>query len=329
VAGKAEGRNLNPVVSNSFQNQSTSFIKDGSSQQSFEHQPRIYNGKPVQPTLIDKQVKEVSKQKELLMKLQREKEELEAQMKQNDRVIQKRMEKLHEERKQMEDKILKSSITIQRYARGFIQRLKYAKLAEEATEKERGKLQSALADMQNQIQSCFLNIDDTIEAKVLLIQRAVRKMISRKNFRVNLYKLILTKNIVENKVHRERMSMLYAFEQMIINTEIDGDYGDEEGLMGGDEIIYPGSEAVMAESGETETATYIDDDGVEQEVVFYKGGQNPYYMDAALAGYKDQPLTEQERLELIEQDYNPSEIIQEEEYEDSEDGSPVKERSLM
>jgi hypothetical protein len=37
-------------------------------------------------------------------------------------------------------------------------------------------------------------------------------MIKKKNFRVNLYKLILFKNIVENKVHREKMSMLYAFE---------------------------------------------------------------------------------------------------------------------
>jgi len=53
-------------------------------------------------------------------------------------------------------------------------------------------------------------------------------MLSRKRFRVNLYKLILVKNIVENKVHREKMSMLYAFEQMIINTEAE-DYGEEYG----------------------------------------------------------------------------------------------------
>ena len=44
-------------------------------------------------------------------------------------------------------------------------------------------------------------------------------MIARNNFRVNLYKLILLKNIVETKVHKERMQMLYCFEQLIINTE--------------------------------------------------------------------------------------------------------------
>lgn len=59
-------------------------------------------------------------------------------------------------------------------------------------------------------------------------------MLSRKRFRISLYKLILLKNILENKMHRERMSMLYAFEQMIINTELELDYGDEEGL------VYPG-----------------------------------------------------------------------------------------
>ena len=44
-------------------------------------------------------------------------------------------------------------------------------------------------------------------------------MIARNNFRVALYKLILLKNIVETKMHKERMQMLYAFEQLIINTE--------------------------------------------------------------------------------------------------------------
>ncbi len=42
-----------------------------------------------------------------------------------------------------------------------------------------------------------------------------------------LYKLILLKNIIDNKVHKEKMSMLYAFEQIIINTE-DMEYGDED-----------------------------------------------------------------------------------------------------
>ena len=57
-------------------------------------------------------------------------------------------------------------------------------------------------------------------------------MIDRNNFRVALYKLILLKNIVETKVHKERMQMLFAFEQLIINTEdpdgSDGERGNDE-----------------------------------------------------------------------------------------------------
>jgi translation initiation factor IF-1 len=45
-----------------------------------------------------------------------------------------------------------------------------------------------------------------------MIQTAVRKMLKRKRFRLNLYKLMLVRNIVENKMHKERMQMLYAFE---------------------------------------------------------------------------------------------------------------------
>ena len=33
---------------------------------------------------------------------------------------------------------------------------------------------------------------------------------------------MLVRNIVENKMHKERMQMLYAFEQLIINTEDEG-----------------------------------------------------------------------------------------------------------
>ena len=47
-------------------------------------------------------------------------------------------------------------------------------------------------------------------------------MLARKRFRLSLYKLMLLKNLLENKVHKEKMQMLFAFEQMIINTE-DGD----------------------------------------------------------------------------------------------------------
>lgn len=41
------------------------------------------------------------------------------------------MQKLHNERKQMEDKIIKACIYIQKIARGFIARLRYKTLADE------------------------------------------------------------------------------------------------------------------------------------------------------------------------------------------------------
>ena len=85
--------------------------------------------------------------------------------------------------------------------------------------------------MEKEIKTCFNQVDNHINDSVVKIQRAGRKMIARKNFRINLYKMMLFKNIVENKVHKEKMSMLYAFEQLIINTE-DGEgadsYYDEE-----------------------------------------------------------------------------------------------------
>ena len=44
-------------------------------------------------------------------------------------------------------------------------------------------------------------------------------MIARNNFRICLYKLILLKNIIDTKIHKEKMQTLFAFEQLIINTE--------------------------------------------------------------------------------------------------------------
>lgn len=61
--------------------------------------------------------------------------------------------------------------------------------------------------------------DPAYEAAAVKIQRQARVMIARNNFRVNLYKLILLKNIIDTKVHKEKMQMLFAFEQLIINTE--------------------------------------------------------------------------------------------------------------
>lgn len=108
----------------------------------------------------------------------------------------------------------------------------------------------------------------------------------RKKFRINLYKLMLVRNILENKVHKEKMSMLYAFEQMIINTEDENmDYGEEQEYY--DDLIYG------------------DDIGDYNQ---------PYFMN--------QPynLPIMQRVPL-ENEYlsNPSDIIDEEELEESAD----------
>ena len=55
--------------------------------------------------LLDKQIKEINKQKEFLVKLQHDKEALERHMRDNEAVMATRMHEIAEERRQMESKI--------------------------------------------------------------------------------------------------------------------------------------------------------------------------------------------------------------------------------
>lgn len=144
-----------------------------------------------------------------------------------------------------------------------------------------------LFEMENQIKTAFNVVDYQIEKNVVRIQRAVRKMLSRKHFRISLYKLMLVKNIIENKVHKEKMQMLYAFEQMIINTE------DEEDQAYYDEMYGPEDE-------------YGDEDGM------MAGGGGPFIHHKQFPQMQRIPI-EAEYLS------NPSDIIDEEECEDSEE----------
>jgi len=52
-------------------------------------------------------------------------------MRDNERVMNARMQKMHEERLQMEKKLSESAIVIQRHARGMIARIAYNKRVEE------------------------------------------------------------------------------------------------------------------------------------------------------------------------------------------------------
>lgn len=89
----------------------------------------------------------VDKQKELLAKLQAERQQMEAEMHQNESFMQDKIITLAEERKNIEKLILKSTITIQRHARGFITRIKVRKVYHLQMEFERARLDDALAQM--------------------------------------------------------------------------------------------------------------------------------------------------------------------------------------
>lgn len=126
-------------------------------------------------------------------------------------------------------------------------------------------------------------------------------MLARKSFRISLYKLMLFKNIVENKVHKEKMQMLYAFEQLIINTEDEGD---------GDQDYY--DEVYGAE----------DDYGDEEMMMPYGAGSG--FARMRQLGPNGQMM---QRVPN-EADYlsNPSDIIDEEDCEESEEDDKESDR---
>jgi hypothetical protein len=149
-------------------------------------------------------------------------------------------------------------------------------------------------------------------------------MLARKRFRLSLYKLMLFKNIVENKVHKEKMQMLYAFEQMIINTE-DEDYYEEAGYEE-DQIMAQSRRPPAVGNGElseVEDGEYGDDDLYGEEAD--QRGDVPH---AALSYYqRTKNFPPMQRIP-VEAEYmsNPSDVIDEEEFEDSETdpASPLK-----
>lgn len=111
----------------------------------------------------------------------------------------------------------------------MIARIAYKDQLEAVRAQEKQKLSNMLSDLQTQLKTTFNIVDYEMDKAASKIQNAARKMLARKRFRLSLYKLMLFKNLVENKVHKEKMQMLYAFEQMIINTEDqdDQEYYDE------------------------------------------------------------------------------------------------------
>ena len=267
------------------------------------------------------------------MKLQRDKEEVEKQMRENEKIMTARMMKLQEERQLMELRLSNAATTIQKMARGMIARVGFKRMLEEQRLTEKQKLSNMLNDLKSQIKTCFNVIeekpfDGSVESYAIRIQRAVRKMLARKRFRLSLYKLMLIKNIIENKVHKEKMQMLYAFEQMIINTEDENDqdyydegaYGDEAGQIEG-----RGQKGDEDSDGDS----YGDDDDADLDDITDKDAAAL----AALQYYQRHKQFPPMQRIPVEAEYmsNPSDVIDEEEFEDSETdpASPLKKATKL
>ena len=97
--------------------------------------------------LLDKHIKEINKQKEFLLKLQQDKEALERHMRENEAVMATRMQKIAEEKHQMESKIQQAAVCIQRHARGMIARFAYKRYMEDLRKREKQKLSNMLKDL--------------------------------------------------------------------------------------------------------------------------------------------------------------------------------------
>ena len=81
-------------------------------------------GGTVPDSKLQKMSSSVDKQRELLQKLKEERERTERELAQNQVLMEQKVQSLVDERQQVERLILGSTITIQRFARGFITRLK-------------------------------------------------------------------------------------------------------------------------------------------------------------------------------------------------------------
>ena len=90
----------------------------------------------------------VDKQKELLAKLQADKIRTEMELRENAGLMQDKIQTLADERSNIEKLILKATITIQRFARGMITRMKVHRVYHLQMEFEKAKLDDALAQMQ-------------------------------------------------------------------------------------------------------------------------------------------------------------------------------------
>lgn len=149
---------------------------------------------------------------------------------------------------------------------------------------------------------------------------------------------MLLKNLLENKVHKEKMQMLYAFEQMIINTEDEGEYYDE----GEEEEPYDnrGPYKYLEHDGRILEDSKEDDEDGDEDDGQYDDEDDEDGIDindrdaAALAALKyyqrNKMLPPMQRIP-VEAEYmsNPSDVIDEEEFEESVNDPSSPEKKAM
>lgn len=117
---------------------------------------------------------------------------------------------------EMEEKTYRSASKIQAYVKMRRQKKIYAQMLIKRDNEQKLQLQRALQAMESAVtkHKDSRNIDDM----VIKLQRAFRICMNRDRFRRNFYKLVLFRNIVEVRMHREEMVMYKAFEKLVRNA---------------------------------------------------------------------------------------------------------------
>jgi uncharacterized sporulation protein YeaH/YhbH (DUF444 family) len=161
-------------------------------------------------------------------------------------------------------------------------------------------------------------------------------MLRRIKFRNCLYRLILIQNIIENKVYKEKMGMLFAFEQMIINTEeVQQDQFMEEQTDKGIDNLPDNSQeinhkAIPNEEGDDKERTekrisaeihkLANNERLKDQIMKMtdvSSSMSELILDALLVAQEKDHATATREDERAQYQLNPADVIKEEELEES------------
>lgn len=82
------------------------------------------------------------------------------------------------------------------------------------------------------------------EDSAIKIQNMIRLFLNRRRFKRNLFKLLVFKNIVEAKLHRENMRVYQAFQRLYFSTNLE----EEDRILDGVKSVTSGVEYLSLES---------------------------------------------------------------------------------